>query len=122
MRRKPASADRPAAARRVAGGVPVSPPILAHARGRQPDRADGRGSGPWQPGPLGRGSFIYLRLRRETYSPQRLTAWSRRIMDYLRGGRDVFVYFKHERLGPLYAEQLAAQVRTSVGAPTQPAV
>jgi uncharacterized protein YecE (DUF72 family) len=71
------------------------------------------GDGEAEPGPLGRGAFIYLRLRRETYSAQRLAAWSRRITGYLEGGRDVFVYFKHEKLGPLYAQQLAAQVRTS---------
>lgn len=71
------------------------------------------GDGEPEPGPLGRGAFIYLRLRRETYSPQRLTAWARRIAEYLEGGRDVFVYFKHEKLGPLYAQRLSDQVRTS---------
>jgi uncharacterized protein YecE (DUF72 family) len=70
------------------------------------------GDGEAEPGPLGRGAFIYLRLRRETYSRQRLTAWSRRIIGYLEGGRDVFVYFKHEQLGPLYAERLTASVPT----------
>src|ERR1700694_4343544 len=71
------------------------------------------GDGEAEPGPLGRGAFIYLRLRRETYSPQRLTAWARRITGYLQGGRDVFAYFKHEKLGPLYAQRLSDQVRTS---------
>jgi len=71
------------------------------------------GDGEEEPGPLGRGAFIYLRLRRDAYSPQRLSAWARRIERYLRGGRDVFVYFKHERFGPLYAERLAAMARTS---------
>jgi uncharacterized protein YecE (DUF72 family) len=71
------------------------------------------GDGEAEPGPLGRGAFIYLRLRRETYSRQRLTAWARRIAAYLDGGRDVFVYFKHEKLGPLYARRLSDQVRTS---------
>ena len=77
------------------------------------------GDGEAEPGPLGRGAFIYLRLRRETYSPQRLTAWSRRIASYLDGGRDVFVYFKHEWLGPLYAERLAEQTRTSFRVPAR---
>ena len=77
------------------------------------------GDGEAEPGLLGRGAFVYLRLRRETYSPQRLTAWSRRIAGYLQSGRDVFVYFKHERLGPLYAERLAAQARTSLRAPAR---
>jgi uncharacterized protein YecE (DUF72 family) len=75
------------------------------------------GDGEAEPGPLGRGAFIYLRLRRETYSPQRLSAWSRRIRAYLEGGRDVYAYFKHERLGPLYAQRLAAQTRTSFRLP-----
>lgn len=66
------------------------------------------GDGEAQPGPMGRGAFIYLRLRRDAYSPQRLAAWRRRLRSYLMEGRDVFVYFKHEKLGPLYAERLAA--------------
>ena len=80
------------------------------------------GDGEAEPGPLGRGAFIYLRLRRETYSPQRLTAWARRIAGYLEGGRDVYVYFKHEKLGPLYAQRLSDQVRTSFRAAPQAAV
>ena len=80
------------------------------------------GDGEAEPGPLGRGAFIYLRLRRETYSPQRLTVWARRIAGYLEGGRDVYVYFKHEKLGPLYADRLSQQVRTSFRAATQAAV
>lgn len=71
------------------------------------------GDGEPYPGPLGRGAFIYLRLRRETYSPQRLSVWSRRISAHLVEGRDVFAYFKHERLGPLYAERLAKRIQTS---------
>ncbi|TME24073.1 MAG: DUF72 domain-containing protein [Chloroflexi bacterium] len=110
----------------MAGGIPVSPQVLAYAAGGRPDRANGRGTGPrrWRGGthPLGRGSFIYLRLRRETYSSQRLTAWSRRIIGYLEAGRDVYVYFKHEQLGPVYAERLAARVRTSFRVPATPAL
>jgi uncharacterized protein YecE (DUF72 family) len=80
------------------------------------------GDGEEVPGPLGRGAFVYLRLRRETYSPQRLSAWARRIAGYLEGGRDVFVYFKHEKLGPLYAQQLSLRVRTSFRPPVQTAL
>ena len=65
------------------------------------------GDGEDQPGLLGRGAFLYFRLRRDAYSPQRLAAWKRRIRSYLAEGRDVFVYFKHEKLGPLYAQRLA---------------
>jgi uncharacterized protein YecE (DUF72 family) len=80
------------------------------------------GDGEEVPGPLGRGAFVYLRLRRERYSPQRLSAWARRIAGYLEGGRDVFVYFKHEKLGPLYAQQLLLRVRTSFRPPVQTAL
>lgn len=80
------------------------------------------GDGEPEPGPLGRGAFIYLRLRREAYSPQRLAAWARRIDGYVQGGRDVYLYFKHERLGPLYAERLASRMRTSFRVATQPAL
>ena len=71
------------------------------------------GDGEAQPGPLGRGGFVYLRLRRDAYSAQRLALWSRRVGEWLAEGRDVFVYFKHERLGPLYAERLAVKIQTS---------
>lgn len=80
------------------------------------------GDGEAEPGPLGRGAFVYLRLRRDAYSPQRLAAWARRIRSYLEGGRDVYVYFKHEKFGPLYAERLATNLRTSFRVPAQPAV
>ena len=71
------------------------------------------GDGEGQPGPLGRGAFIYLRLRRTSYSPQRLSVWERRIRNYLVEGRDVYVYFKHEDLAPTYAERTRARLQTS---------
>ena len=77
------------------------------------------GDGEEVPGPLGRGAFIYLRLRRDAYSPQRLGIWSRRIAGYLDGGRDVYAYLKHERLGPIFAERLASKVRTSFRVPVE---
>lgn len=80
------------------------------------------GDGEPEPGPLGRGGFVYLRLRRETYSGQRLAAWSRRIHRYLAGGRDVFVYFKHEALAPAYAQRLLARVQTSFRAASSAAL
>jgi uncharacterized protein YecE (DUF72 family) len=75
------------------------------------------GDGEDEPGPLGRGAFIYLRLRRETYSPQRRAAWAQRIAGYLESGRDVYAYFKHESMGPLYAQRLTTAVRTSFRRP-----
>jgi len=80
------------------------------------------GDGEADPGLLDRGAFIYLRLRREAYSSQRLTAWARRIRGYLDGGRDVYAYFKHEALGPLYAQRLALAVQTSFRDATRPAL
>jgi uncharacterized protein YecE (DUF72 family) len=80
------------------------------------------GDGEAEPGLLDRGAFIYLRLRREAYSSQRLTAWARRIGGYLDGGRDVYVYFKHEALGPLYAQRLASAVQTSFRVAARPAL
>jgi uncharacterized protein YecE (DUF72 family) len=80
------------------------------------------GDGEPEPGPVGRGRFIYLRLRRETYSGQRMGVWHRRVRRYLDEGRDVFVYFKHEALGPAYAQRLLAQVRTSFRAASSAAL
>lgn len=71
------------------------------------------GDGEPEPGPLSRGSYIYLRLRREAYSPQRLAVWERRIRVYLAEGRDVFVYFKHESAAPALAKRLRDRIRTS---------
>jgi len=75
------------------------------------------GDGEEEPGPVGRGAFIYLRLRRDTYSPQRRAAWAQRIAGFLAGGRDVYAYFKHESLGPLYAQRLERAIRTSFRRP-----
>ncbi len=66
-----------------------------------------------EPGLSAAGPFVYLRFRRELYSAQRLTMWSRRIVQQLDQGRDVFAYFKHETRGPEYAEQLARHVRSA---------
>jgi uncharacterized protein YecE (DUF72 family) len=53
-----------------------------------------------EPGPLGRGAFTYLKLRREEYSETDLDAWAERIGGDLAAGRDVFAYFKHETWVP----------------------
>ena len=66
-----------------------------------------------EPGFAPSGPFIYLRFRRDAYSPQRLAMWSRRIVAYLAEGRDVFAYFKHETRGPEYAERLVRHVRSA---------
>jgi len=61
------------------------------------------------PGPLGRGPFVYVRLRRDGYSETDLCAWAARCEAWVREGRDVYVYFKHERLGPSYAQAIMRQ-------------
>lgn len=71
------------------------------------------GDGEAEPGPLGRGAFLYLRLRRDAYSRQRLSVWERRVKGYLDDGRDVFVYFKHESIAPAYALRLRDRIQTS---------
>jgi uncharacterized protein YecE (DUF72 family) len=55
--------------------------------------------------------FVYARLRKPDYTEQDRVEIARRAEDILRGGRDLFVYFKHEEspAGALYAEELLAQ-------------
>lgn len=48
----------------------------------------------------------YLRLRKMSYQPDELTAWSKRIADM--GWDDAFVFFKHEQIAPDLAEKLTA--------------
>ncbi|HEU5004227.1 MAG TPA: DUF72 domain-containing protein [Actinomycetota bacterium] len=57
---------------------------------------------------------VYLRLRKEDYAPEELTAWGGRVRETLAGGSDVYCYFKHEGggIGPAYAGAL----RTAAGA------
>lgn len=57
--------------------------------------------------------FTYVRLRRENYTPKRLTAWRKRIDTWLAGGVDVFAYFRHEDTGkaPAYARRLLGKAR-----------
>ena len=56
-----------------------------------------------EPGPVGRGGFDYIRLRRDRYSPRALRAWAQRLLHRAATGRDAYVYVKHEELGPAYA-------------------
>jgi uncharacterized protein YecE (DUF72 family) len=52
--------------------------------------------------------FAYLRLRKEEYTPQEISAWRARIDAWLAQGIDVFVYLKHEDEGraPALARRL----------------
>ena len=56
------------------------------------------------------GPFAYLRLRKDDYSDEELSEWARRIRGALKGGRDVFAFFKHESAAPAYAERLTRLV------------
>src|SRR5258708_17576478 len=43
--------------------------------------------------------FAYFRLRKVLYSDAELVAWRQRFEDWRSGGRDLYVYFKHEDQG-----------------------
>jgi uncharacterized protein YecE (DUF72 family) len=48
----------------------------------------------------------YLRLRKTSYQPDELAAWSRKIGQ--QGWEEAFVFFKHEQIAPDLAEKLSA--------------
>ena len=52
--------------------------------------------------------FVYVRLRKEDYSPEERAEIANRVRGMLSGGRDVYVFFKHEDTpaGAVYAEEL----------------
>ena len=52
--------------------------------------------------------FVYVRLRKEDYTPADRAENSARGHKLVEGGRDVYVFFKHEDTpaGALYAEEL----------------
>jgi len=54
------------------------------------------------------GSFGYYRLRDEGYAPADLARWASHVREDAAGGREVFVYFKHEDAGkgPEFARAL----------------
>jgi uncharacterized protein YecE (DUF72 family) len=45
------------------------------------------------------GPFLYLRLRRNDYTPDELGAWSARLEPFLADGLDAFVFFRHDDAG-----------------------
>ncbi|MEO8028562.1 MAG: DUF72 domain-containing protein [Bryobacteraceae bacterium] len=59
-------------------------------------------------------NFVYLRLRKTEYSAEERAEVSERVNSLVSGGRDVFVFFKHEDTpeGALYAEALLSGART----------
>jgi uncharacterized protein YecE (DUF72 family) len=52
--------------------------------------------------------FVYVRLRKEDYSPEERVAIAERVRGMLAADRDVYVFFKHEDTpaGAVYAEEL----------------
>jgi uncharacterized protein YecE (DUF72 family) len=52
--------------------------------------------------------FVYVRLRKEDYSAEERAEVAERVRGMLAGGRDVYVFFKHEDTpaGAVYAEEL----------------
>jgi uncharacterized protein YecE (DUF72 family) len=63
--------------------------------------------------------FVYFRLRMPEYSPEDRKEIADRVQQLLEGGRDVYVFFKHEETpaGALYAEELlrAFPAQTAAG-------
>jgi uncharacterized protein YecE (DUF72 family) len=45
------------------------------------------------------GRFIYLRLRRASYTDAELAAWSDRLVPFLDDGRDCYVFLRHDESG-----------------------
>lgn len=68
-----------------------------------------------EPGPLGRGAFLYFRLRQDDYAPAALSGWRRRFTRYAAEGRDVFAYFKHEVSAPAFARWVQTSGRPEAG-------
>jgi uncharacterized protein YecE (DUF72 family) len=56
--------------------------------------------------------FVYVRLRKQDYSPQERAEVAERVRGMLAAGRDVYVFFKHEDTpaGAVYAEELLKSV------------
>jgi uncharacterized protein YecE (DUF72 family) len=56
--------------------------------------------------------FVYVRLRKEDYSTEERAEVAERVRGMLAGGRDVYVFFKHEDTpaGAVYAEELLKTV------------
>jgi uncharacterized protein YecE (DUF72 family) len=62
--------------------------------------------------------FVYLRLRKPEYTPAERELVINKCRRFLRGGRDVFTFFKHEDRpdGALYAEEVLRHACRAAGA------
>jgi uncharacterized protein YecE (DUF72 family) len=45
------------------------------------------------------GDRLYLRLRREEYTPSEIAAWADRLIPFLAAGNDAYVFFRHDADG-----------------------
>jgi uncharacterized protein YecE (DUF72 family) len=63
------------------------------------------------------GRFIYLRLRRSSYSDEDLDRWTRRFEPFLADGMDIYAFFRHDQEGDsaLRAEALLERCRALMG-------
>lgn len=61
--------------------------------------------------------FVYFRLRKSDYSPADRAEIAQKTSELLAGGKDVFVFFKHEEnpAGAVYAEELLNGQKNSPG-------
>jgi uncharacterized protein YecE (DUF72 family) len=55
------------------------------------------------------GSFLYLRLRRETYDDAAIEAWAARLTPFLAAGHDAFVFLRHDPIGEAAERALALE-------------
>ncbi len=58
------------------------------------------------------GDRLYLRLRREAYTPAEVAAWADRLVPFLAAGDDAYVFFRHDADGR--ATELAVALRNRV--------
>ncbi len=61
------------------------------------------------------GPFVYLRLRRTSYTDDELARWSDRLAAFLDAGTDCYVFLRHDEHGDsaLQAERMLAQFRAT---------
>jgi uncharacterized protein YecE (DUF72 family) len=61
------------------------------------------------------GAFVYLRLRRTSYSSEDIDRWATRLAPIIAAGTDAFVFFRHDEDGQmaLNAESLLHRLAPS---------
>ena len=59
-------------------------------------------------------SYIYVRLRKETYDDAGLDQWVKNLDRLAKDATEIFVYFKHETSAPDLASRLRAKLERAV--------